>query len=285
MEIYFKMRNKIQKVNDYVFVKFKYIFQKINKSFPIKSQNFDKKIIFVAGNQRSGTNMVMDILEKSIQTDVFHETDKRAFHNYQMHEMAIIKGLFLKTPAQYFVIKALCESQEIKSFLEMYDNAKAVWVIRNYNDVINSMVRSFDHMVDQAERIAKDKTSSGWLGLGMSEDTHQFVQKAVKSNLDNASASALQWYYRNILFFDQKLDKDQRVKLIKYENLVCNPVEEFGSLFDFIGIKFSPSISNQIYSSSIKKNSTRRIDPEIQKKCDQLTEQFEEILKLKSKEN
>ena len=38
--------------------------------------------VFVAGMQRSGTNLLMDVLDASAATQVFHETDPRAFERY-----------------------------------------------------------------------------------------------------------------------------------------------------------------------------------------------------------
>src|SRR5688572_22752173 len=40
--------------------------------------------VFVAGVHRSGTNMMMDILERSWETDVLHESDSRAFEDNLM---------------------------------------------------------------------------------------------------------------------------------------------------------------------------------------------------------
>ena len=49
--------------------------------------------VFVAGMQRSGTNMVMDVLERSLGTDVYHENDPRAFERYEMRDPAVIRQL------------------------------------------------------------------------------------------------------------------------------------------------------------------------------------------------
>ena len=43
-----------------------------------------RRYLFVGGVQRSGTNMLMDVLERSYETDVYHERDPRAFDGYQM---------------------------------------------------------------------------------------------------------------------------------------------------------------------------------------------------------
>ena len=49
--------------------------------------------LLVAGVQRSGTNMVMDVLERSYATEVYHERDPRAFANYQLREEEVIQSL------------------------------------------------------------------------------------------------------------------------------------------------------------------------------------------------
>ena len=54
--------------------------------------------LLVAGVQRSGTNMVMDVLERSLETDVYHERDPRAFDNYEMRPLEVIRGLRARSP-------------------------------------------------------------------------------------------------------------------------------------------------------------------------------------------
>jgi len=58
--------------------------------------------LFVAGMQRSGTNMLMNVLEESLATDVFHERDPCAFHDYQMREYPVIQGLVDQSPGMRF---------------------------------------------------------------------------------------------------------------------------------------------------------------------------------------
>jgi hypothetical protein len=96
-----------------------------------------RRMIFVAGVQRSGTNMLMDVFEKSLQTDVFHERDRRAFDNYLMRPTSIIRQLYDQSPAPFFVIKALCELQRLESLLKEFAPSKAIWVVRDFEDVVN----------------------------------------------------------------------------------------------------------------------------------------------------
>ena len=59
--------------------------------------------------------MLMDILEKSWVIDAYHERDERAFDNYKMRELPVIKTLARKSPMPLFVIKALFELQDLPS--------------------------------------------------------------------------------------------------------------------------------------------------------------------------
>ena len=270
------MKNIIKRIKLANFLGYKHIYQRIRH--PETSGSIEKKIVFVAGNQRSGTNMVMDTFEKSLITDVYHETDKRAFDNYFMRDKKTIHRLFSRSSAKVFIIKALLESQKLNSLLKEFAPAKAIWVYRNYDDVVNSMMVSFNNMAVQAARIAKNPKSSGWLGENMSEKTHALIREMVGDQIDDASASALQWYYRNVLFFEQNLHQNSNVSLIKYENLVSNPEQEFDQLFRFVGAEFDRKFVKTIFASSIKKKSPRKIKPEIKSICEDLMHKFESAL-------
>ena len=180
----------------------------------------------MAGMQRSGTNMLMDVLERSVETDVFHERDARAFDNYQMREREVIRRLVDESRACVFVIKALCELQDLGELMQAFAPAKTVWIVRDYNDVVNSMMRSFEGMAGQVKAIAQDRDSSSWRGRGMSDATHERVKALATPDISESSASALQWYFRNVLFFEQGFHQDDRVILVE----VAGPFERYAPL-------------------------------------------------------
>jgi hypothetical protein len=234
----------------------------------------DRSRVFVAGMQRSGTNMLMDVLEESLETDVYHERDPRAFDNYRMRGRVEIKGLMDSSSARVFIIKALCELQDLTDLMEVFAPAKTVWIVRHYDDVVNSMLRSFGNMAKQVQRITRDRDSSGWLGLGMSDSTHETLKNTVTESLDDTSASALQWYFRNMLFFDQLFDSDDRVLLVGYEQLVSHPVDEFERIYKFIGLEFSPRVVRKVTPRSIGKLPSPDIAPPVRDLCDELLHRF-----------
>lgn len=249
-----------------------------------RSPGKSKESVFVCGNQRSGTNMMMDVLERSYETDVYHETDERAFSNYEMRDKKTIQQLITRSVAPCVVVKALCESQYASCLLTYNDSVKLIWMVRDYNDVVNSMVASFRNMAQQAISIKKDRNAAGWRGRGMSDETHAIVCRLVQPEIDDISASALQWYFRNILYFELNLERDPRVLVVSYDSLVTNPREEFENIFDFLRIRFSSRVCNKIYSSSIRKKPPPVIDPAIRGLCDQLMNRYNELLMRKYRE-
>jgi hypothetical protein len=265
----------------------KRIIEKIDRTCLLPQKNIRQRFhpcesaargrVFIAGMQRSGTNMLMNVLEQSFETDVYHEQDPRAFVDYQLRDTGVIHGLIQRSRARKFVIKALCELQELAILMETFSPAKTIWIVRDYNDVVNSMLRSFRNMSKQVQRIALDRNSNGWLGRGMSDETHERVRSLVTDSLDDNSASALQWYFRNMLFFDQNFDKDDRVLLVGYERLVSFPSQEFKRIFEFLEIEYSPRVSRNVTPRAIGKNPPPEIAPSIRLLCDGLLGRFHSL--------
>lgn len=242
-----------------------------------KFNHYEQERIFIAGMQRSGTNMLMDILEKSWETDVYHERDSRAFDNYQMRDRHTIQKLINQSRAPKFIIKALCELQDLKELMEYFKPAKVIWIVRSYDGVVASMLKSFPNMEKQAIRIVH-KGSKEWLGRGMTDETRNKLKDIIHEGMGDSSASALQWYFRNILFFDQQFDKDQRVLLISYEDLVTRPEINVKKICHFIGITYRPRMISDVFTHSIKRRNLSEIDPKARELCSELQSRFNSLL-------
>ena len=236
-----------------------------------------KKSILIVGTQRSGTNLLMDVLERNFKTDVYHEIDKRAFDNYLMKPTVDINLLKENSKTEFFVIKGLCEAQKTDILLEQLSPAKAVWVIRNFNDVINSMDISFKSTVEVFQQIQVDKKAGGWRTEDISEETYQLIKTLVNPGLTNKSASALLWYIRNILYFEKEYDKNSNIKVLNYHDLVLDPEGTLADIKRFTGLPCKPFMSAMINSKSIKKNAEPLIDEDIRDLCSSLWERFMQL--------
>lgn len=222
--------------------------------------------------------MVMEVLEQSFETDVYHEHDRRAFVNYHMKEPAEIRGLIGRSGARCVVVKCLLESQRLLDLLEEFRPAKALWVLRDYRNVTSSMLVSFRNQAAQAKRIAVDRNADGWLGERMSDSTHAIVASLVKPDISDASAAALQWWFRNARYFEQALDADPRVMLARYEDIVQNPRREFRRICAFAGIAYSDRMVSGVQAGSNDRRPPPAIAADIESHCMELMDRFSRVV-------
>ncbi len=237
-----------------------------------------KRVAFVGGIQRSGTNMIMEALERSFATDVYHERDPRAFVDYQMRPLDTIQALVAASPAPFVVVKALCELQDFGRLLDAFAPAKGIWMIRRYGDMINSHMKLWRGCPATLGAMVDDPLAGAWRGRGMSASTRAILARHHRPDMSDASAVALFWYIRNALFFEQKFETDPRVAVVRYESLVQNPETQFRRLFAFLDIPFHPRVMQGLHASSVGREAAPAIDPAIRELCDGLVRRFEPLI-------
>jgi hypothetical protein len=196
----------------------------------------EQRFLLVSGVQRSGTNMIMDLLEASPDADVYHETDPRAFENYMMRDEVTIARLMARSPFALFVLKGLHEAERARALIERFGPGNFVWVFRNWPDVVNSNMRSWPGGRNQIENVVRDPGSAGWRGRGMTPETHAIVREAFRPGMNDASAQTLFYVYRNQLLFDQQLDRDPRTLVLDYDAFVADPGTGVPNLARFAGV-------------------------------------------------
>jgi len=222
--------------------------------------------------------LLMNLLERSFQTDVYHESDPRAFDNYEMRPAEIIDRLIENSRAPVFVIKALCELQDLSALMARYAPSKTVWIVRRFDDVVNSMTASFRNFHKQLQRIVLDRHADGWRSRGMSDDTHALLTQLVHPEITEADGSALQWYFRNVLFFEQSFDADPRVLLLRYEDLVSDPEATVKRMFEHLSLPFSQRITRDVFATSVGKRPASALDRPIREACEALAARFQSVL-------
>lgn len=230
--------------------------------------------LFVAGMQRSGTNMLMDVLERSLHTRVFHESDPRAFHDYEQRDASALRALVDKGNASVTIFKALLESDRVPHLLQSFAPAKAIWAVRDYRDVINSAQRSFPHLKRTIRRVVTEP-GDYWQSRGMLPDILATVKDHYDENLSIEESVALFWYARNRLYFDLGMNADQRVLLVRYEDLVTDPHQQFSSIFSFIGLPFSDWVTSKVHARSIARHQQPQLRDSIADLCETLYQRFQ----------
>jgi len=226
--------------------------------------------VFVVGAQRSGTNMLMGALERSYDTLVFHERDRRAFDNYRMRDPDVIERLVAEARAPVVVIKALCEMDRLPQLMARFAPARAVWIVRHYDDMVNSSLRSFHRVPGQVAALVQDPDSHAWMGRGMSGETLRKLRELHHDGMDDASRVALFWYLRNRLLFDTGLAGDDRVVMLRYEELVARPGGQLRSLFAELGLAIPAGVERSLSVASVGRTAAPPIEPAVRAACDDL---------------
>jgi hypothetical protein len=236
-----------------------------------------REVVFVAGMQRSGTNLLMEVLDDSGATQVFHETDTRAFDNYQMRDPETIRGLVRASPAPVVVVKALCELDRLTSLMANFAPAKTIWIVRDWRACVASAIRSFGGFVPQWQRLAQGDRGD-WRGRGMSDDTRSILGGLWSESASEADGAAIMWYYRNVLYFEQALERDQRARLVFYEDLLRRPADETRDVFAFLGIDAPPPrAAGRIRSGVAEKRGSPDVATPVARLCDGLWSRFESL--------
>jgi len=233
--------------------------------------------VFVAGMQRSGTNLLMDVLDASAATRVFHETDPRAFERYEMRDPAVIRQLAQSSPAPVFVIKALCELDRLPERMSLFAPSRTLWLVRDWRDSVHSAIRSFGNFVPQWQRLAHGDAND-WRGRGMSPATRELLMALYRADASEAEGAAIMWFYRNVLFFEHRLAADPRVRVVFYEALVQQPMREVAAVYDFLELSgFSAAIAGRIHARSVRHRSPPDISPAVAALCDELLARFKAL--------
>lgn len=248
-----------------------------------RQRTVPQAVVFIAGVQRSGTNMIMDILERSMQTEVFRESDSRAFQDYELKPISTLEVLVRESPAPTTVFKALCDLQNLRQLLDHFPDSKAVWMLRRMDDMVNSHSRAQFNKRGPTERncnirmnaILASPESQGWRARGMSSETRELLEHYCHTDISHESAVALFWYMRNKLYFEQNLHRHPRAKVIFYETFVRAPQDYSRELFSWLGLRVSGYASRRVTPRSIGRWVEPDIEPPIRALCEDLYRRFE----------
>ncbi|NUM47489.1 MAG: hypothetical protein HUU38_22535 [Anaerolineales bacterium] len=244
--------------------------------------------VFLIGNVRSGTSMVVFQLAKSWQVKLYNEDNPAAFDYWRMREFSVIDQLLQQSTAPVTLFKPILDTYRIWEMLGHFPTAKAIFTFRHYSDVINSTHKRFyreDGLYVPSKRLPPRDTRdpiTRWVAEDFKEfaaarppeEILAFIKSRWTPELNLSSNIALRWYFINRLYYDLGMVRDERIQLVKYEKIVANPEKEFKSICEFLELTYEPVMIEGVFSSSIGKEAAPDIDPVIQADCDALFERL-----------
>ncbi len=198
----------------------------IDTKKPVENQ---KQILFIFGCQRSGTTITSDILGKlnyvksyaEVNTEITdQDTEEGDLHTIRLNPLEDVKQKLLARPEPIVVVKPLVESQYASKILDYFPNSRALWMYRNPQDTVSSLINRFGARTKKRVFYRMIGEKDNWRAEGITDELKETLSQFAGDGLTIPDAWGLFWYARNSLFFSQTLQDDQRVVLVKYQKLV-----------------------------------------------------------------
>lgn len=195
----------------------------------------DRLGLFIFGCQRSGTTMLVDLLDCSPDVTTFGEGTNRALHSHRLRSPERITRLIRSGPAPVTAMKPICDSQLADVILDQHHGSRAVWIWRNPVDVARSAIAHWgSHQLEVMASIRSGRFDDvGWRGERIPAQTLDAIcDTPLRTVWDGA---VLMWFMRTSLYLSLGLDNDPRVLLIDYDALLGHPRAAVEQLFGHIG--------------------------------------------------
>lgn len=254
----------------------------------IKSRPAPQSILFIVGCQRSGTSMIMDVLNRDLNTKCFGEfsplTSNDPVGKIRLNPLESVKKEFSRIRAPFIVIKPLVETQNTPELLSYFDNSTALWMFRGYKDVAASNLKYFgvDNGINDLRPIVNNEPNN-WRSEKVSKHVRETISKYFSGDMNPHDAAVLFWFARNSIYFDRELDKNPRVMLCLYEDLVLDPEQYVRRIYQKVGQPYPRiNITTEVHSNSRKKGKDIEVSPEIEQLAQDLQGKLEAAYRRQS---
>lgn len=235
----------------------------------------NRRILFIVGCQRSGSSILNRVFTRDLNSKVFRESSRLSSQDpngLRLDPVQLLRRRFLRVKAPLIVLKPMVESHNVSKLLDHFSEGRALWLYRHYKDVASSNLRAFgiNNGVDDLRPIVQDEQSN-WRSEKVSTETRSMILEYFSEDMNPYDAAALFWVVRNQSFFDQKLDKNSKVMMVKYERLVKSPSDMIKKIYDFLELLYpGDSMVQEVHSQSISKGKAVELSPSVEKMCDEM---------------
>jgi len=233
----------------------------------------DKNILMILGCQRSGTTLMQDILQRDMQSKVYREfsklSDQDREFGIRLNPLETVRKTIEADRAGLIVLKPLVESQNALKLLEAFENARILWMYRDFRDAAASSINMFGPDAGRYDlQSIVDNRPGDWRAEGLSDELRTIVADNFSPDMPPHDATALFWFVRNSWLFELNLHCDQRVMLLGYERLVSQSETCLNELYAFMGRKFpGKHILPPIHQDSAGRGSDVKFSENIESLC------------------
>jgi hypothetical protein len=235
--------------------------------------------VFLAGLQRSGTNMLVRGLERSPLFEVHNENDRAAFRRFRLRPDEVIRGIVERSRHPFVLFKPLCDSHRVGDLLDELGTparGRAIWAFRSVDDRVRSSIAKFgDSNLRALRLIAQGGGATLWQAQGLSSESLELIRSFDYDRLTPQSASALFWYVRNAILFELGLVDRRDLVVASYDRMIADPESTMRNLCAFLGLDFEDRLVAHVTRRRMASARPLEIHPEIRRRCDGVMERLE----------
>jgi len=252
------------------------IFQKI--FYPKGHQH----VLLIMGCQRSGTTLISNVFDQIRYARVFGEFSSLSNidpSRIRLNPIDNVKKQLHSVSAPLVVTKPLVESQNATYLLNHIKNSHILWVIRDYKDVALSDIKKFTKSAGHGNILPIIKGElNNWRAENISKETLTIINELYSDKLNALEYACLFWYVRNILYFEQGLDKLDTTTTWSYEQFVSEPLNHINILLTKLKLKVQPNkVVNNVFDHSVGSAENFDINADITILCESLMGRFTNI--------
>lgn len=183
------------------------------------------------------------VLDRSWRVLIVEEHDRRLVgkadrvDETRWEDFSTVLARLRRIPFEVVVAKPLVESSRAVELMDAADPAKAIWMLRRYDGVARSNVKRFglENPFQDLQPFCTNDTEN-WRSHGSTARTRETVMELLREELSPVDAAALFWWARNQLYFEQHLQNDARIRILRYERACNHPAEVVEALSTYLGI-------------------------------------------------
>lgn len=258
-----------------------YLYKSLRQAVTYPS-SVDKVVTPVFACQRSGTSLMLRVFFWDKDNVVYREGSSLSSQDplgLRLDPLDVVAGKIRSNRAPLVVLKPLVESQNAAKFLDAFPEARSLWLYRHYRDVVSSNLRKFGERngINDIRPIAQEDPYN-WRSENTSTYTRSIIQKYFAEDMPVRDAAALFWFARNQLFFEQNLDSNPRVKLVRYRDFVSEPARTMREIYEYLERPYpGDRMLQEVHGQSVGRGSDVELSPQIEALCEDLLGKLEGV--------
>jgi len=229
-----------------------------------------KSIVYILGYGRSGTSILINLLEHLFSVDAHGERSKEVMTDFQINNDNL-KRHIAKNKFKILALKPILNSCDVNKFITEDSRAKVLWLFRDYNDVVYSALKKFDNRVALSLKdYIINENNVGWISNQIHKEEKEVISNLEYSTYSDEDWMALVWWFVNHTLMRQKCYESSQCVVIEYNDLVENPKNYLYRIKEFIGIKENYNLHRFIENNRVGKGVEINLNSTVKGMCEEL---------------